>query len=76
VDARGKAENGLEGRHGSAPPVETKGELVQIGLEVIVTDAVVGAPGSQVLRLPKTRWMCGRSLAAHSGVPWVRGLCR
>ena len=43
MGARGKTEKGLEGRHRGAPPVETKGELVQVGLEVIVSDAVVGA---------------------------------
>ena len=40
MGARGKAEQGLEGRHRGAPPVETNGELVQVGLEVIVPDAV------------------------------------
>ena len=50
MGARGKAEQGLEGRQRGAPPVETKGELVQVGLEVIVTDAVGGAatPGREV----------------------------
>ena len=52
MGARGKAEQGLEGRRRGAPPVETKGELVQVGLEVIVTDAVVGAakPGLEVAK--------------------------
>ncbi len=42
MNARGEAEEGLEGRHRAAPPVEVEGELVQVGLEVIVADAVVG----------------------------------
>src|SRR5260370_28866125 len=43
MNARGEAEQGLEGRHRGAPPVEAEGELVQVGLEVVVTDAMVGA---------------------------------
>jgi hypothetical protein len=36
----------------NSPPVETKGELVQVGLEVLVTDAVVGAakPGLEIAK--------------------------
>ena len=43
MDARGEAEKSLEGRHRGTPPVEAEGELVQVGLEVVVADAVVGA---------------------------------
>src|SRR6266849_3577908 len=44
MDARGEPQQGLERGHRGAPAVEPKGELVQVGLEVIVTDAVMGAP--------------------------------
>jgi len=43
MNARGEAQQGLEGRHRCAAPVEAEGELVQVGLEVVVADAVVGA---------------------------------
>ena len=43
MDARGEAQKGLEGRHRCAPPIEAEGELVQVGLEVVVADAVVCA---------------------------------
>ena len=71
MGARGKAEKGLEGRHRGAPPVETKGELVQVGLEVIVTDAVVGAakPGLEVAKDS----VDVRSLAARAGCPGCQG---
>ena len=54
MDARGEAEKSLEGRHRGTPPVEAEGELVHVGLEVVVTDAVVGAaePGLEVAKDP------------------------
>ena len=50
MNARGKAEQGLEGGHRGPPPVEAEGELIQVGLEVIMPDAVVGTaePGLKV----------------------------
>ena len=69
MDARGEAEEGLEGRHRRAPAVEAEGELVEVGLEVIVADAVVGTVEPGPLRLPNTRWVCGKSLPARSSVP-------
>jgi len=50
VDAGGEAQEGLEGSHRSPPPIEAKRELVQVDLEVIVTDTVVGAaePGLEI----------------------------
>src|SRR3989442_13483816 len=42
MGAGGETEKSLEGRHRGAPPVEAEGELVQVGLEMVVTDAVVG----------------------------------
>jgi hypothetical protein len=42
VDARGEAEEGLEGRHRGSAAVEAEGELFEIGLEVIVPDTVMG----------------------------------
>jgi hypothetical protein len=55
VDARGETEQGLERCHRGPPPVEAEGELVQVGLEVIVPDAVVGAtkPGPEIVKNPK-----------------------
>lgn len=50
MNARGEAEERLEGGHRRPPPVEAEGELVEVGLEVIVPAAVVGAaePGLEV----------------------------
>lgn len=70
MGARGKAEQGLKGRHRGTPPVETKSELVQVGLEVIVTDAVVGAakPGLEVAKdAMDVRQEFGRSLRGALG---------
>ena len=60
MDAGGETEEGLEGGHGSPPAVEAGGELVEVGREAIVADAVVGTaePG---LELPE--------LASPFGVP-------
>ena len=51
MDARGEAEEGLEGRHRRSAAVEAEGELVELSLEVVVPDAVVGAaqPGLEVV---------------------------
>ena len=35
-----QAEQGLEGDHGSSPPIEAKHELIQIGLEVLVGNSM------------------------------------
>ena len=43
MDTRGEAEEGLEGRHRGPAAGEAEGELVEVGLEVVVPDAVVGA---------------------------------
>ncbi len=43
MNARGEAEEGLEGGHRSPPPVEAKGEFIEVGLEMIVPDPMVGA---------------------------------
>src|SRR2546425_8590304 len=71
MDARGETQQGLERCHRGAPPVEAEGELVQVGLEVIVTDAVVGAakPGLEVAEHPvdvrqELRRSLGRALCA------------
>ena len=45
MDTRGEAEEGLEGCHRGPAAVEAQGELVEVGLEVVVPDAVVG-PGA------------------------------
>lgn len=52
MDARGKAEEGLEGGHRRSAAVEAEGELIKVGLEVVVPDAVVGAaqPGLEVAK--------------------------
>src|SRR5258708_21382800 len=51
---RGEAEEGLEGGHGGAPSVEAEGELVEVDLEMGVTDAMVRAdePGLEVSKDP------------------------
>jgi hypothetical protein len=52
MDAGGEAEEGLEGGHWGMSAVEAEGELVEVGLEVIVADAVVGPaePGLEVTK--------------------------
>src|SRR3546814_11200326 len=54
MGAGGETQEGLEGRHRCAAPVEAEGELFEVGLEVIVPDAVVGAaePGLEVAKDP------------------------
>ena len=52
MDARGEAKQGLEGRHRDPATVEAEGELVEVGLEVIVPDAVVG-PAQPRLEIAK-----------------------
>jgi hypothetical protein len=42
MGAGGEAKERLEGRHRGPPPVEAEGELVEVGLEVVVPDTVVG----------------------------------
>src|SRR6266851_1010389 len=42
TDARGESQQGLEGGHRDTPPVEAEGELIQVSLEVIVADTMVG----------------------------------
>src|SRR5216684_3150 len=71
MDARGEAQQGLERCHRGAPSVEAEGELVQVGLEVIVTDTVVSAtkPGLEVAKHPvdvrqELRRSLGRALCA------------
>src|SRR3989442_7527565 len=72
VDAGGETEEGLEGGHRGPPAVEAEGELVEVHLEVVVADAVVGA-GEPSLEVAKDPRMCGRSLAAPAGAAFVRG---
>src|SRR3989442_815562 len=54
VDAGGETEEGLEGGHRGPPAVEAEGELVEVHLEVVVADAVVGAgePSLEVAKDP------------------------
>ena len=40
----GQAQKSLEGRHRGAAAVEVEGELVEVGLQVLLADAVMGAP--------------------------------
>ncbi len=61
--------NKLERDHRCAVPIETEGKLVEVDLQVIVTDAMMRVPDPS-LELPKTRCARGGSLAAHS---WVWG---
>src|SRR5262245_28601588 len=51
---RRQPENRLEGGHGGAPSVEAEGELVEVDLEMGVTDAVVRTdePGFEVSEDP------------------------
>src|SRR3546814_7148557 len=71
MGAGGETQEGLEGRHRCAAPVEAEGELFEVGLEVIVHDAVVGAaePGIEVAKDPvdlrqELRLPFGRALRA------------
>ncbi len=71
MEAGGEAEEGLKGRHRGTPTVEAEGELVEVGLEVVVPDAVVGAtePGLEVAKDPvdmreELRRPFGRALRA------------
>ena len=50
VDVASDAEKGAEGIEWVEPPVEAECELIEVGLEMLVADAVVGAgqPGLQV----------------------------
>jgi hypothetical protein len=52
VDAGGETEQGLEGGHGGTSAVEAEGELVEVGLEVSVADAMVGSaePGLEIAK--------------------------
>ncbi len=73
MDAGGEAEEGLEGGHWGTPAVEAEGELVEVGLEVIVSDAVVGTaePGLEVAKdAMDVRQELGRSLGC--GLPLRR----
>jgi len=72
MDARGEAEQGLEGRHRGTPPVEAEGELVQVGLEVVVADAVVGAAQPR-LEVSKDPMDARQDLSGPLGRPCVRG---
>src|SRR5215472_4563101 len=40
----GETQERLERRHRGSPPVEPERELVEVALEVLVTDAMMGAP--------------------------------
>src|SRR5262245_21163015 len=73
MHAGGEAEEGLEGRHRCPPTVETKGELVEVGLEVVVPDAVMGTaePGLEVSKDAMDMWEqfsgpLGRALSARA----------
>ena len=66
MDARGEAEQGLEGRHRGSAAVEAEGELVEVGLEVIVPDAVVG-PAQPRLEIPKRPMDVRQELARPVG---------
>src|SRR5215471_8338483 len=43
MGAGGEAKESLEGRHRGPSPIEAEGELVEVGLEMVVADTVVGA---------------------------------
>ena len=49
-DVAGDAEEGAEGAEWGMPPVESERELVVVGLEMLLADAMMGAvdPGLQV----------------------------
>ena len=51
---RREPEQRLEGGHRRVTPIEAEGELVELDLEVSMTDAVVSAD-QPAFRLPKTR---------------------
>src|SRR5262245_36677915 len=68
MDARGEAEQGLEGCHRGPAAVEAEGELVEVGLEVIVPDAVVG-PTQPRLEMAKHPMDVRQELA--SAVGWA-----
>jgi len=52
MNLRGEAQQRLEGRHRGAPTVEAERELVQVRLEVVVTDAMMRARQPR-LEIPK-----------------------
>ena len=69
-----EAEKRLEGGHRSTAPIEAIGELVEVGLEMAMANAVMGAAEPR-LQIAEERWMRGRILTARSGSPCVRGRC-
>ena len=68
MDARGEAEQSREGRHGGPAAVEAEGELIEVGLEVIVPDAVVGTAEPR-LEIAKHPMDVRQELPARSGGP-------
>jgi hypothetical protein len=69
---RGEPEQRLEGGHRRAPAIEAEGELVQVDLEVGMTNTVVGTdqPGLQVAEDPVD---AGQELLGAASVPLGAG---
>src|SRR6266545_819192 len=76
MDARGEPQQGLERGHRGASAVEPKGELVQVGLEVIVTDAVMGAGPSPPSAKSAVRTPCIATTSAEAAATPTRAQLR